>query len=323
MLRASKDRRDHPPALPHGVLCRSVGTRGRRRHVAGIERNDGRHYPQPDSRCPPEVSSLPWPNPAWLEGSSILFLVLLVTREQDWNLRYRKDGGYFVTDRRINDPSGLIRSSASPSSSGPSPRAHPSPYSSSLRSTHLAGDATESTVHAEPAATAAEAAGPTGKSTTPVEAVPASSSQLPPATNGSDRPSTFASANTNGNNSDPALPSAPPAPTDMSFALQDSVLDGMSFNPTLNLGNSSASFLDPTGNPSGQSLPSFFGGVGDGAAAFDPFGFSGDGTPSMLPDSLFDWQSWRSFADSLGMPPQPQPPAPAPEPAAPEPFFQS
>ncbi|GAA5862577.1 hypothetical protein JCM3774_001066 [Rhodotorula dairenensis] len=243
-------------------------------------------------------------------------------REQDWNLRYRKDGGYFVTDRRINDPSGLIRSSASPSSSGPSPRAHPSPYSSSLRSTHLAGDANESAMAVEQSASDGAAA-PTGQSTTPVDAMPASTSQLP-ATNGSERPATLVAANANGD-SDPALSSAPPAPADMSFALQDSVLDGMSFNPTLNLSNSSASFLDPTGNPSGQSLPSFFGGVGDGAAAFDPFGFSGDGTPSMLPDSLFDWQSWRSFADSLGMPPQPQPPAPAPapEPAAAESsFFQ-
>ncbi|GAA5976454.1 hypothetical protein JCM10908_005505 [Rhodotorula pacifica] len=239
-------------------------------------------------------------------------------REQDWHLRYRKDGGYFVTDRRINDPSGLIRSSASPSSNGPSPRGHPSPYSSSLRSTHLAGEpsadpaVTEPATGALPAVTTTEPVSVDAVSTTPTASVTVS--------NGSERPTTLAAA-TSTSTSDPALATAATSVPDMSFALQDSVLDGMSFNPTLNLGNPAASFLDPTGNPGGQSLPSFFGGVGEGAAAFDPFGFSGDGTPSMLPDSLFDWQSWRSFADSLGLPAQALP-QPAPEPPNPESFFQ-
>jgi hypothetical protein len=34
---------------------------------------------------------------------------------------------------------------------------------------------------------------------------------------------------------------------------------------------------------------------------FDPFGFTSDGTPSMLPDSLFDLQNWQNFADALGV----------------------
>lgn len=291
-----------------------MGAGGCRGHVASVEWDDCRHHPQPDSGGPPEVSFVI--RRAFSGHESCVLIHSLDCREQDWNLRYRKDGGYFVTDRRINDPSGLIRSSASPGSSGPSPRAHPSPYSSSLRSTHLAGDVNESTTPTAGAVASAR------KSTTPPEPAAAQMSQ-PATTNGSDRPPMHVDASANGK-SDPALSSAPTSAPDMSFALQDSVLDGMSFNPTLNLGNSSGSFLDPTGNPTGQSLPSFFGGVGDGAAAFDPFGFSGDGTPSMLPDSLFDWQSWRSFADSLGMPPQsqPQPPPATTEPLNPEPFFQ-
>ncbi|BGP54251.1 hypothetical protein JCM8202v2_001828 [Rhodotorula sphaerocarpa] len=230
-------------------------------------------------------------------------------REQDWHLRYKKDGGYFVTDRRINDPSGLIRSSASPGSSGPSPLAQAAPYASSLRSTHVPVDGGPSAAEAAGESPLnGEADGGATENQQTLLAKMQSASGEDPATSSAP------------GGSGPDAPSLPPAvnlTSDLSFGLTDAVLDGMSFNPTLNAAtNTSPSHLDPMMNAGSQGLPSFFGGVGEGAAAFDPFGFSGDGTPSMLPDSLFDWQSWRSFADSLGLPGQAAPAQPSGDPGA-------
>ncbi|BGP14339.1 hypothetical protein JCM10213v2_002286 [Rhodosporidiobolus nylandii] len=229
-------------------------------------------------------------------------------RQQDWHMRFQRDqggNGYFVTERRLHDPSGLVRSSSSPGSSGPSPLpAQNSPYASSLRSTHVAGE-TETTNMAEPRevagaqkdGAAAEGASPEVLAFPPQpptfplpSAMPASqpvnSLGLPP------MPA-------------PALPPfsvpAPNPPPDLSFAFPDSDLSNLSFNPVLNFSN------PPGAGANGLNTPlvdvpgaSFLGGPG-GDAAFDPFGFSGDGTPSMLPDSLFDFAGWQSFADSLGV----------------------
>ncbi|GAA5835100.1 hypothetical protein JCM9279_007200 [Rhodotorula babjevae] len=236
-------------------------------------------------------------------------------REQDWHLRYKKDGGYFVTDRRsINDPSGLIRSSASPGSpTGPSPRTAGSPYASSLRSTHVPGEGDK----ADEAAAAAEL--PTPSTSTPAAAgtVPTLQSAFSNV-DANDTTATPASASTS------AAP-APNPPPDLSFAFPDSNFDNLSFNPTLNfgigldgastpisggsstLGYGGSSRSGAAGGPSasdglaGLGGSSFLGGTGD-AAAFDPFGFATDGTPSMLPESLFDWAQWQNFADSLGLP---------------------
>ncbi|GAA6000454.1 hypothetical protein JCM10207_008018 [Rhodosporidiobolus poonsookiae] len=218
-------------------------------------------------------------------------------REQDWHMRFKRDGGYFVTDRRLNDPTGLIRSSASPGSSGPSPRTQNSPLMSSLRSTHVAADA-EATAKDGDAAEKKDkeksADGAEKQDESP--AVPS----IPP------QPPTFPLP--------PPVASAPPAsaaaslpafsmpapnpPPDLSYGLADTSLENLSFNPILNYAT-----LTGTAPPSNAETPlggapggSFLGGDG----AFDPFGFSGDGTPSTLPDSLFDWNSWQNFADSLG-----------------------
>ncbi|GAA6051669.1 hypothetical protein JCM3770_001221 [Rhodotorula araucariae] len=230
-------------------------------------------------------------------------------REQDWHLRYKKEGGFFVTDRRVNDPSGLIRSSASPGSpNAPSPRAAGSPYASSLRSTHVAGegeagDKAEGAIPTPPSAASAGAA-PAAPAGTPL-GLPA----LQPAFSGVEA------------NALPAVAPAPNPPPDLSFAFPDSSFDNLSFNPTLNFGlgldgsstpvSGASSSLGGYGHASGTlgggagagaGAASFLGGTGD-AAAFDPFGFATDGTPSMLPDSLFDWAQWQNFADSLGLPP--------------------
>lgn len=66
-------------------------------------------------------------------------------REQDWNMKYRKEGtgpAYFTTEKSQSPhdpPNGLVRSLASPSGAA---NALPSPslYSTSLRSTHVAGE---------------------------------------------------------------------------------------------------------------------------------------------------------------------------------------
>lgn len=63
--------------------------------------------------------------------------------EQDWNLKYKKDGAnsYFITEHAASPhdpPGGLVRSSASPS------LLPPSPYASSLRSTHIPTEVEES-----------------------------------------------------------------------------------------------------------------------------------------------------------------------------------
>lgn len=64
-------------------------------------------------------------------------------REQDWNLKYRKEGAaaaYFVTEKSQSPhdpPNGLVRSIASPSANA---LPFPSVYSTSLRSTHVAGE---------------------------------------------------------------------------------------------------------------------------------------------------------------------------------------
>lgn len=248
-------------------------------------------------------------------------------REQDWHLRYKKDGGFFVTDRRVNDPSGLIRTSNSPGSpSGPSPRTAGSPYASSLRSTHVAGEGDKAAAEG----TTADPASSTGAAGEAVSTpITIGASSLPPAFGGID---THAAAGPSSATPKTSAP-APNPPPDLSFAFPDSSFDNLSFNPTLNFGigldgsstpasgaSSTLGFGAGAGaGPGGAGVgvggvggsggdgfggmggPSFLGGTGD-AAAFDPFGFATDGTPAMLPDSLFDWAQWQNFADSLGLP---------------------
>ncbi|BGP38406.1 hypothetical protein JCM10450v2_002351 [Rhodotorula kratochvilovae] len=238
-------------------------------------------------------------------------------REQDWHLRYKKEGGFFVTDRRVNDPSGLIRSSASPGSpNAPSPRAAGSPYASSLRSTHVAGESDAGGEKADgtiPTPTSAASAGPANAAA--AVGTPLALPTLQPAFSGVEANAASAGAQAT------AAP-APNPPPDLSFAFPDSSFDNLSFNPTLNFGlgldGSSTPVSGASSSLGGYGLggiggalgggggaagtSSFLGGTGD-AAAFDPFGFATDGTPSMLPDSLFDWAQWQNFADSLGLPP--------------------
>ncbi|GAA5892827.1 hypothetical protein JCM8208_004098 [Rhodotorula glutinis] len=236
-------------------------------------------------------------------------------REQDWHLRYKKDGGYFVTDRRINDPSGLIRSSASPGSpTGPSPRTAGSPYASSLRSTHIAGENDKAD---EAASTSAVPTASTSTSAAAAGTLPT----LQPSFIGADAHDAVDAPHSASTSAAPA----PNPPPDLSFAFPDSNFDNLSFNPTLNfgigldgastpisgasstLGYGSSSRANAVGGSSasdalgGLGGSSFLGGTGD-AASFDPFGFATDGTPSMLPESLFDWAQWQNFADSLGLP---------------------
>ncbi|BGP30501.1 hypothetical protein JCM10296v2_002256 [Rhodotorula toruloides] len=229
-------------------------------------------------------------------------------REQDWHLRYKKDGGYFVTDRRVNDPSGLIRSSASPASSGgPSPRTHGSPYASSLRTTHIAGEE----YHSANSATGAEASTSASNATdTPTLPLPHT---LPPTSTPTLAGSAPTTTGLPPSGSAAFSAPAPNPPPDLSFVFPDSSLDNLSFNPTLNFGLP----MDGNGLASGSGgipgLPGTSAGLGmgtsflggplgsDQSAAFDPFGFTSDGTPSILPDSLFDFQSWQNFADALGV----------------------
>ncbi|CEQ41923.1 SPOSA6832_03680 [Sporobolomyces salmonicolor] len=207
-------------------------------------------------------------------------------REQDWHMRYKKDGGYFVTDRRIvSDPTGLIRSSHSPSSSGPSPRGHDSPYSSSLRSTHIAGDHDE---HRPISATNGNSAPSTGIPSH--GAVSGSSSANPNLPTGSAIPAPTSTAGP----SSSFVPPAPNPPPDLSFAFPDSTFDNLSFNPTLNINTntSSAAANDIYGTSTGMS----------GLEAFDPFGFASDGTPSLFPDgNIFNLGAWENFASSLNI----------------------
>lgn len=203
-------------------------------------------------------------------------------REQDWRMTYKKDGGYFVTDRRTNDPTGLIRSSQSPggTGSGPSPRPTTAPYASSLRSTHLAGDNEdendESTNDLNDSIDASNdialpppAPLQNGNGFSSMSAVPAPTSTGGPA-------SSFA-------------PPAPNPPPDLSFAFPDSSYDTLSFNPSLN--------LNSTANASSASMDPF-----GGLEAFDPFGLSSDGTPSLFPDgNIFNLNAWSEFASSLNL----------------------
>ncbi|GAA6005579.1 hypothetical protein JCM11491_003690 [Sporobolomyces phaffii] len=213
-------------------------------------------------------------------------------REQDWRMTYKKDGGYFVTDRRTNDPTGLIRSSHSPVSGGPSPRPLPSPYASSLRSTHIPGENEESTgshsgetadlaLRPPPVSSAAPLPPPPSETNKPHEGIPSTS--LPISTSTSS--SSFAAP-------------APNPPPDLSFAFPDSSFDTLSFNPSLNLNTA----------PGAASTNDFFGGQGgSGLDAFDPFGMSSDGTPSLFPDgNIFNLGAWESFASSLNMQQQQQ-----------------
>ncbi|GJN87202.1 hypothetical protein Rhopal_000147-T1 [Rhodotorula paludigena] len=262
-------------------------------------------------------------------------------REQDWHLRYKKDGGFFLTDRRVNDPTGLIRSSGSPASPGSnaSPGTLGSPYTSSLRTTHTAVEgegafassaSADKTSAGEAGASGAAASGTTATrlSGSPPVQVPTGLpiSTLPPVTTTAIDPSLSAGL-------PPATTApAPNPPPDLSFAFPDSTFDNLSFNPTLNFGTfdgtatplSSTSLsggggggsglgglgLGGVGNGTGGT--SFLGGpLGSGTDAFDPFGFAGDGTPAMLPDSLFDWAQWQNFADSFGLPPDGKTPSAA------------
>ncbi|GAA5839856.1 hypothetical protein JCM11251_001233 [Rhodosporidiobolus azoricus] len=222
-------------------------------------------------------------------------------REQDWHMRFKKDGGYFVTDRRLHDPTGLIRSSASPASpgDGPSPRNQQSPNLSSLRSTHIPTEADgPQTDGADKDAGEKEKGGEESSSlplippqppTFPLPPAPTSSQPLTPSV-----PSTV--------NGLPIFSTPAPNPPDLSFAFPDPTLENLSFNPVLNFATASGT-ATPIGNPGANGTLSGGGAsfLGGGDGAFDPFGFSVDGTPSMLPDSLFDWSSWSNFASSLGV----------------------
>ncbi|GAA5887279.1 hypothetical protein JCM6882_002472 [Rhodosporidiobolus microsporus] len=236
-------------------------------------------------------------------------------REQDWHMRFKKDGGYFVTDRRLHDPTGLIRSSASPASAandGPSPRAQNSPYSSSLRSTHVAGEANgdKAAEGAEKENGGGEDKDRDGESASPsLPFIPPQppTFPLPPASSAASQPPS-SSVPTTSNGLPIFSAPAPNPPPDLSFAFPDSTLENLSFNPVLNFATASGAATPiGTGGANGTlppGGPSFLGGMsngGEGAAAFDPFGFGLDGTPSMLPDSLFDWSSWSNFASSLGV----------------------
>ncbi|GAA5877751.1 hypothetical protein JCM16303_000225 [Sporobolomyces ruberrimus] len=215
-------------------------------------------------------------------------------REQDWRMTFKKDGGYFVTDRRTNDPTGLIRSSQSPGSTGPSPRPLPSPYASSLRSTHLAGES-EETNGTNSHETADLALPP------PVAPAPAPPAHLAP-TNGYSAMSSVPPPTSTSAPSASYAPPAPNPPPDLSFAFPDSSFDTLSFNPSLNL-NTTSSGVPPGTDFFGQST-----GGGTGLESFDPFGLSSDGTPSLFPDgNIFNLGAWESFASSLNMQ-QPQPP---------------
>ncbi|ORY74320.1 fungal-specific transcription factor domain-domain-containing protein [Leucosporidium creatinivorum] len=185
-------------------------------------------------------------------------------REQDWHLRYKKEGAnaYYVSDRRTTggSPGGFARpaNSASPSST---PGGQAPPYSSSLRSTHVAGEeptdastnanAEASTSAAIPVASAPAAAAPVTALPIPVVA---------PLSNPSATASGFSSFVA--------------SPQDMGTLPDFSFPDTLNFNPSLN---------QPGGG--GQ---------------FDPFGVGGDGTPSLFPpDGIFDWDSWSSFFSAV------------------------
>ncbi|GAA5912172.1 Zn(II)2Cys6 transcription factor [Sporobolomyces salmoneus] len=215
-------------------------------------------------------------------------------REQDWRMTFKKDGGYFVTDRKTNDPTGLIRSSQSPGDSG-NQRPLPSPYASSLRSTHLAGENEEE-----------ESNGGTNSKEAEDFSLP-----RPPATNSNPPASNTNNGNENMASNGPSSSFAPPAPNpppDLSFAFPDSSFDTLSFNPSLNLNTAAGSGPNDFYGNVGGSGPGGVGGMSGGLEAFDPFGISSDGTPSLFPDgNIFNLGAWESFASSLNMQPPPQP----------------
>ncbi|GAA6034873.1 hypothetical protein JCM8097_009343 [Rhodosporidiobolus ruineniae] len=271
-------------------------------------------------------------------------------REQDWHLRFKRDGGYFVTDRRLHDPTGLIRSSQSPQSSGGAATAaaggQGSPYSSSLRSTHLAADPNGKDGEGKGKEGGEGEEGEEGGNKLPEVPPQPPTFPLPPVTSSgaSTSPTLPTPASVPGANSltsflplglstpSSSIPFSAPAPNpppDLSFAFPDSTLENLSFNPVLNFAASASASgtATPVGGVSGAGglgglggLGTSFGGglglggggagagavggasfLGGGEGSFDPFGFATDGTPSMLPDSLFDWNSWQSFADSIGV----------------------
>ncbi|GAA6062132.1 hypothetical protein JCM10212_003167 [Sporobolomyces blumeae] len=222
-------------------------------------------------------------------------------REQDWRMTYRKEGGYFVTDRRTNDPTGLIRSSQSPGVGGPSPRPHASPYASSLRSTHLAGEGEEAASEEQPF--------PAPRATrSPDEAIGSSSTSNPTGGAGSTTFGSIPPMPAPTSIAGPSTSFAPPAPNpppDLSFAFPDSSFDTMSFNPSLNLNGTSAApgAGGTNSNPNTQNPSSLLStDPFSGLDAFDPFGLSSDGTPSLFPDgNIFNLGAWESFASSLNM----------------------
>ncbi|GAA5829418.1 hypothetical protein JCM3766R1_001091 [Sporobolomyces carnicolor] len=179
----------------------------------------------------------------------------------------------------------LIRSSQSPGESNPRPL--PSPYASSLRSTHLAGDNDEENTEANS----------NGAEDFSLPPPAASAPTLPPRSTGEQDPASSvpdpATTSVPNASSASSAPLAPNPPPDLSFAFPDSTFDTLSFNPSINVNTASLA----TGND-------FFAGGGgmNGLEAFDPFGISSDGTPSMFPDgNIFNLGAWETFASSLNM----------------------
>ncbi|GAA5993885.1 hypothetical protein JCM5350_001583 [Sporobolomyces pararoseus] len=224
-------------------------------------------------------------------------------REQDWRMTFKKDGGYFVTDRKTNDPTGLIRSSQSPGDSNPRPL--PSPYASSLRSTHVAGEHEEESASKEPEDFSLPPPVP------PVSAPPSISQPSSSSSSNNGRAMAFSADFASSSAAAPSSSFAPPAPNpppDLSFAFPDSTFDTLSFNPSLNLntvpGSNSSDFFGPGGAGGGGNGLGGVGGNGGipGLEAFDPFGMSSDGTPSLFPDgNIFNLGAWETFASSLNM----------------------
>lgn len=237
-----------------------MGTRSSRGTVTCFERDYGSDHSEPDRRCSPEVSARAVGKPTL--ASQVTFLRVPACREQDWHLRYRKDGQtpYFVSERKSaslksSPGSTLGRPTATPSPCS-TPVTQPAPYASSIRSTHIAGDDLPHTDS------------PTGSTNLTTSALSSDAAALmasrPPGTASfSASPQPMESApNSNVGAAVGGLPQL--SATDYSFPIGQ---DGLNFNPALNM---------------------------PGSAQFDPFGVGVDGTPQLFPtDGIFDWgQSW-------------------------------